>query len=148
MKNPPQMETPQMEKPPQMENPPRWRTPPDGEPPQMENPPRWRTPPDGEPPPRKQTPAYGLRAAGTHPTGMHTCRCKFHFINVQVVANLFSKRSYFHDFECVSFIDWWKCLCRQNVKRMSINVKIVVPKTDHTGRVQIRLLERCIGLQC
>ena len=33
--------------------------PPDGEPPQMEN-----------PPPGKQTPAYGLRAAGTHPTGI------------------------------------------------------------------------------
>ena len=27
------------------------------------------------PPPGKQTPAYGLRAAGTHPTGMHSC-CK------------------------------------------------------------------------
>ena len=25
------------------------------------------------PPPGKQTPAYGLRAAGTHPTGMHSC---------------------------------------------------------------------------
>ena len=24
-------------------------------------------------PPGKQTPAYGLRAAGTHPTGMHSC---------------------------------------------------------------------------
>ena len=52
--------------------------PPDGEPPLG-----WRTPPwmenhpppwDGEPPPPgKQTPAYGLRAAGTHPTGMHSC---------------------------------------------------------------------------
>ena len=27
----------------------------------------------GRYPPRKQTPAYGLRAAGTHPTGMHSC---------------------------------------------------------------------------
>ena len=59
-------------------DPPGWRTHPpwDGEPP----------PPDGDPPfphgepPRdlppplgKQTSAYGLRAAGTHPTGMHTC---------------------------------------------------------------------------
>ena len=26
-----------------------------------------------DPPPGKQTPAYGLRAAGTHPTGMHSC---------------------------------------------------------------------------
>ena len=24
-------------------------------------------------PPGKQTPAYGLRVAGTHPTGMHSC---------------------------------------------------------------------------
>ena len=27
----------------------------------------------GRPPQGKQTPAYGLRAAGTHPTGMHSC---------------------------------------------------------------------------
>ena len=31
------------------------------------------TPPEQTPPPGKQTPAYGLRAAGTHPTGMHSC---------------------------------------------------------------------------
>ena len=31
----------------------------------------WDTSPP--PPSRKQTPAYGLRAAGTHPTGMHSC---------------------------------------------------------------------------
>ena len=32
------------------------------------------TPPGpGRPPPREQTPAYGLRAAGTHPTGMYSC---------------------------------------------------------------------------
>ena len=35
-------------------------------------PPRDQTPP-GPDPPQKQTPAYGLRAAGTHPTGMHSC---------------------------------------------------------------------------
>ena len=29
--------------------------------------------PPGADPPGKQTPAYGLRAAGTHPTGMHSC---------------------------------------------------------------------------
>ena len=28
---------------------------------------------DHHPPPRKQTSEYGLRAAGTHPTGMHSC---------------------------------------------------------------------------
>ena len=33
-----------------------------------------RHPPDqADPPPGKQTSAYGLRAAGTHPTGMHSC---------------------------------------------------------------------------
>ena len=58
-----------------------WRTPHlglenplvDGEPPRIENPPRWRTPRMENPSPGKQTPAYGLRAAGTHPTGMHSC---------------------------------------------------------------------------
>ena len=30
-------------------------------------------PPRSDIPPGKQTPAYGLRAAGTHPTGMHSC---------------------------------------------------------------------------
>ena len=50
----------------------------------MEEPPLDGEPPprlDGEPPPqldggtppRKRTPAYGLRSAGTHPTGMHSC---------------------------------------------------------------------------
>ena len=29
--------------------------------------------PDPHPTPGEQTPAYGLRAAGTHPTGMHSC---------------------------------------------------------------------------
>ena len=73
MPYPPWMENPP---PPQMENPP------DGEPPQMENPPdgeppslpRLENPPRMENPPGKQTPAYGLRAAGTHPTGMHPCQ--------------------------------------------------------------------------
>ena len=35
-----------------------------------------QSPPPGQadpPPPGKQTPEYGLRAAGTHPTGMHSC---------------------------------------------------------------------------
>ena len=33
------------------------------------------------PPPGKQTPAYGLRAAGTHPTGMHSCFGNFFLFN-------------------------------------------------------------------
>ena len=45
-------------------------------PPGPGTPPRTRhntTPPQTRHPPGKQTPAYGLRAAGTHPTGMHSC---------------------------------------------------------------------------
>ena len=84
---PPDGGTPRMENPPrtrqtppQMEEPPPGtrQTPPDGEPPTP--PDQADPPPDGEPPgtrqtppPGKQTPAYGLRAAGTHPTGMHSC---------------------------------------------------------------------------
>ena len=36
-------------------------------------PPGADTPPRSRHPPPKQTPAYGQRAAGTHPTGMHSC---------------------------------------------------------------------------
>ena len=32
-----------------------------------------RHPPGTRPPPPKQTAAYGQRAPGTHPTGMHSC---------------------------------------------------------------------------
>ena len=47
--------------------------PPQADPPGADTP--WtRYAPDQTPiPPGKQTPAYGLRAAGTHPTGMHSC---------------------------------------------------------------------------
>ena len=41
--------------------------------PRSRPPPGADTPPPGQTPPRKQTPAYGQRAAGTHPTGMHSC---------------------------------------------------------------------------
>ena len=58
-----------------------------------------QTPPGADTPPDK-TPAYGLRAAGTHPTGMHFCcqcyRGKFlkvcnlilNYLKYQTVANL------------------------------------------------------------
>ena len=44
-------------------------------PPTRQTPPDWAEPPQTRqtPPPGKQTPEYGLRAAGTHPTGMHSC---------------------------------------------------------------------------
>ena len=51
---------------------PRSRHPPE-QTPQSRHPPREQTPPGADTPPGKQTPAYGLRAAGTHPTGMHSC---------------------------------------------------------------------------
>ena len=50
------------------ETPPPEQTPPGGDPPLEQTPPRKQTLPPG-----KQTPAYGLRAAGTHPTGIHSC---------------------------------------------------------------------------
>ena len=37
------------------------------------DPPGAPPPPGTRPLPGKQTPAYGQRAAGTHPTGMHSC---------------------------------------------------------------------------
>ena len=46
--------------------------PPEQTPAGSKHPPGSRHPPEADPP-GKQTPAYGLRAAGTHPTGMHSC---------------------------------------------------------------------------
>ena len=49
------------------------RTPQQGEPPQDQAPPR----PGRHPPPGEKTAAYGQWAAGTHPTGMHSCFVNF-----------------------------------------------------------------------
>ena len=58
--------------PPGTRHPPWADTPWDQTPTQSRAPPGADTPP-GPDPPGKQTPAYGLRAASTHPTGMHSC---------------------------------------------------------------------------
>ena len=47
-------------------------TPPGTKPPREQTPPWSRHLPGADPPP-KQTPGYGQPAAGTHPTGMHSC---------------------------------------------------------------------------
>ena len=66
-------------------------------PPTRQTPPWTRqTPPPNQantPPPKKQTPAYGLRAASTHPTGMHSCFCyrSAQMIDFYDVSNLHTK---------------------------------------------------------
>ena len=49
------------------------------------SPPGQGEPPREQTPPRKHTPAYGQRAAGTHPTGMHSCN----YIHLQQLLNNF-----------------------------------------------------------
>ena len=65
----PRYQTPWSRHPPD-QAPPTTPAPPGPDPPHPE-----QTPPSPgpDPPPRKQTAAYGQRAAGTHPTGMHSC---------------------------------------------------------------------------
>ena len=61
--------------------PPRTRTPREQTPPRPD--PRDQTSPGSRPPtplPGKQTPGYAQRAAGTHPTGMHSCLKWFHLL--------------------------------------------------------------------
>ena len=60
-------ETPREQTPPPRSIPPWTRHPPRSRPPQT------RPPWSRHPSPGKQTSAYGQRAAGTHPTGMHSC---------------------------------------------------------------------------
>ena len=56
-----------------------------GSPPHLDQTPPWtRQTPPGSDTPRKQTPAYGLRAAGTHPTGMHSC------FECNIISNVFN----------------------------------------------------------
>ena len=68
---PPPEQTPPGTRHPPGEDPPGTRHPPGADPPSPLGPgtPRTRQPP----PPGKQTAAYGQRAAGTHPTGRHSC---------------------------------------------------------------------------
>ena len=71
-------QTPQADTPPGPGRPPQTRQTPPGRhtPPDQADPLGLGRPPGpGRPPspPGKQSPAYGLRAAGTHPTGMHSC---------------------------------------------------------------------------
>ena len=53
-------------------------------PPPEQTPPQEQTSPSKANTPREQIQAYGLRAAGTHPTGMHSCN-----------SNIFSVTGYF-----------------------------------------------------
>ena len=72
----PGADTPPEQTPPWSRHPPRSRHPWEQTPPlEPPPPPREQKPhPEQTPPtPRKQTQAYGQRAAGTHPTGMHSC---------------------------------------------------------------------------
>ena len=63
-------QTPRSRYPPTRSRPPRTRHPPEQTPTPPDQTPPWEQTP---PPPGKQTPGYGQRAAGTHPTGMHSC---------------------------------------------------------------------------
>ena len=67
-------------------DPPGWET----TPPQADPPPGWETTPPGtrQTPPGKQTSEYGPRAAGTHPTGMHSCFYVVVFVkkNCQIIV--------------------------------------------------------------
>ena len=65
--NPPLPDTPRDQNPPPPD-----QTPLGADTPLDQTPPEQTHPPD-QTPPGKQTPAYGQRAAGTHPTGMHSC---------------------------------------------------------------------------
>ena len=65
-------------KPPPRDHTPPWEQTPREQTPQDQTPPRSRHP---HPPP-EQTPAYGQRAAGTHPTGMHSWFNMFFFLEI------------------------------------------------------------------
>ena len=78
---PPGADTPLEQPPPRADppeqTPPRSRHPQEQTPPKADTPLGADTPSRSRPPPGKQTPAYGQRAAGTHPTGMHSCLMQF-----------------------------------------------------------------------
>ena len=102
-------------RPPRAVNPPGSRHPQSSQPSWEQTPPGSRHPlgadpsPSSRPPlPRKQTPAYGQWAAGTHPTGMHSCLKLF----------LLSSRN------CRTITPWfrWNLLCRVPSRKFKRNV--------------------------
>ena len=76
----PQSRHPLEQQPPRSRHPPRADTSPWEQTPHPE-----QTPPPGSRPPGKQTTAYGQRAAGTHPTGMHSCASLSNFYSSIVI---------------------------------------------------------------
>ena len=72
-RHPPGTTQPLEQTPPGPDTPQSRHHPPEQTPPGTRHTPPQSTPPSEHTPPGKQTPAYGQRAAGTHPTGMHSC---------------------------------------------------------------------------
>ena len=65
--------------------------PPGADPPEQTSPPSRPPREQTHTPPRKQTPAYGQRAVGTHPTGMHSCYITFDAYQIVIMNNLSTK---------------------------------------------------------
>ena len=98
-RHPPGADTPPPDQPPQEQTPPRADTPQQTPPPdQADTPPQTRQTPTRT----RESPAYGLRAAGTHPTGMHSCFfiicTKFPGPHEEIVRLLFISRVLYNNY--------------------------------------------------
>ena len=117
--NPPRADPPKSRPPrsiPPGADPPWEQTPPEQIPPGTD-PPRADSP-RSRPPSGKQTPAYGQRAPGTHPTGMHSCYYYYYFkicsqyisrirvLETIVAVNVFDNREQALFWNCY-FVDCW-----------------------------------------
>ena len=113
---------------------PPWTTPPQSRHPPFEQTPPWSrhpqrpTPPDQTPPPPgKQTPGYGQRAAGTHPTWMHSCVViDLHQLHIKVLNDGFrsATRLFLFKFQSISDILKIKFSCSPDYIKYQFNFEL------------------------
>ena len=116
--------------------PPRADTPPGPFPPiadtPVQQPPLEQTPPKTNPPgpdtpPGKQTPGYSQRAAGTHPTGMHSCVViDLHQLHIKVLNDGFrsATRLFLFKFQSISDILKIKFSCSPDYIKYQFNFEL------------------------
>ena len=129
------------------QTPPGSRHPPEQTPPGSRHPPQSRHPPGADIPPRKQTPAYGQWAAGTHPTGMHSCYKILRSLSgTRLLAVLKSQFSNCPR-QLILIISAWRAEIKTVLYNIDVTVCLVINVNSHAS-LTIYYPANCGQLKC